>query len=138
MEFQQDDYKYVIQSIGTVCLGARYTYGEMLEDEKVPFKFQAIIQQYLLKNAEKKTSIKDHLRAMTEDELSYMVYEQLKIKLKGLVPTKVVKRNKETVKWESKVITLQEFLGDKKYLLDETFCMEEIQIPKLKLMAFSI
>lgn len=138
MEFQQDDYKYVIQSIGTVCLGARYTYGEMLEDEKVPFKFQAIIQQYLLKNAEKGTSIKDHLRTMTEEELSYMVYEQLKIKLRGLVPTKVVKKNKETVKWESKVITLQEFLGDKKYLLDETFCMEEIQIPKLKLMAFSI
>lgn len=138
MEFQQDDYKYVIQSIGTVCLGARYTYGEMLEDEKVPFKFQAIIQQYLLKNAEKGTSIKDHLRTMTKEELSYMVYEQLKIKLRGLVPTKVVKKNKETVKWESKVITLQEFLGDKKYLLDETFCMEEIQIPKLKLMAFSI
>lgn len=32
------DFKYVLQDFGNLYIGARFTYGEMLENEDIPFK----------------------------------------------------------------------------------------------------
>ena len=34
-----DDYKYVLQDAGTLSLGVKYSYAELMHDEDIPFKF---------------------------------------------------------------------------------------------------
>ena len=38
---QYEDFKYVMQDTGSIFLGARYSYRELLEAEAVPFKLKA-------------------------------------------------------------------------------------------------
>lgn len=42
------DFKYVIQDLTNVYIGARYTYEEMLEDDNVPHKLKEVIVRILL------------------------------------------------------------------------------------------
>ena len=48
---QYEDFKYVIQDVGNLYLGAGFSYEELLVHEMVPFKLRVIISQYVLKEA---------------------------------------------------------------------------------------
>lgn len=55
---EYQDFKYVLQDTRTVSLGVKYTYEELLQDERVPFKFQAVISQYLLRKLLRRQRLK--------------------------------------------------------------------------------
>ena len=42
------DFKYVIQDLTNVYMGAGYTYEEMLEDDNIPHKLKEVIVRILL------------------------------------------------------------------------------------------
>ena len=44
------DFKYILQDLSKTMIGARFTYSELMEQERVPFKFQTIIDRLILKN----------------------------------------------------------------------------------------
>lgn len=79
---QYEDYKYVIQDITHVYVGAKYTYAELLQNDETPFKLRAILSQYMMKEAAPELTIAKHLMLLKETDLSYMVYKQLKAKCK--------------------------------------------------------
>ena len=54
---QDKDFKYVMQDMGAVYLGARYSYAELLEEEMIAFKLKTIISRYILKDVDSSTKI---------------------------------------------------------------------------------
>ena len=42
MKQSYEDYKYVMLDTAFLYLGAKYNYGEIIENEDIPFKFRAV------------------------------------------------------------------------------------------------
>jgi hypothetical protein len=51
------DFKFVIQEFSKTMIGARYTYRELMSAERVPFKFQTIVQRLIIPYADENMMI---------------------------------------------------------------------------------
>ena len=140
VEYQNRDFKYFMQDTGSLYLGAKYTYQEILEDEMVTFKFKSIVEHYLLKDTDPETTLESQFYYMTPEQFSCKTYRQLKGRVK--VCTLVEKKSlfgRAEVKYENKVIKLEELVGmnlaqKKKYGI----VVQELILSKLSLMSFSV
>ena len=140
MEYQDNDFKYYMQDIGSLYFGARYSYEELMAHEMVSFKFKSIIEHYIAKDTQLDTTLESQFYYMTDDLFSYRTYTQLKAKVKIslLVEKKPLLGTKKTV-YQTQVLSLDEFVRmnlaqKKKYGV----IIQEIIISKLALMAFSV
>lgn len=82
MGTENRDYKYFMQDTGSVYLGAKLSYAEILQDEMVNFKYKSIVEHYIFKDTDSETTLESHLYYMTKEQFSYRTYEQLKAKVK--------------------------------------------------------
>ena len=141
MEIQQDnDFKYILQDTGSIYLGARFSYAELLEEEMIAFKLKTIIAQYLLKDVEPDTTLESHFYYMTPDTFSYKTYLELKVKIKVSIPQqKKTFTGKVQTVYKDKIYTLKEFveinLAKKKQM---GIIVREIVFSKLGLMTFTV
>lgn len=140
MEYQYDDFKYFMQDVGTLYLGAYYNYEEIMGNEMVPFKLKSIIEHYIMKDTQADTTLESQFYYMTEQEFSYRTYMQLKAKVKVCmyVEKKALFGKKKAV-YQNKVIPLAEFVQmnlaqKKKYGVK----VQEIILSKLSVMAFCV
>ncbi|MCR4587704.1 MAG: hypothetical protein K5682_04785 [Lachnospiraceae bacterium] len=133
-------YKYVLQDTSRVSLGAKYSYGELLEDTSCPFKFQTIIQHYILKDADPSDTLESVFYYMEKGSFSYKTYYQLKARVKYSRLTEV----KSLLKGRRKVYReytskLEEFvqipLEEKK---EDGIYIQEIILSKLAMMGFTV
>lgn len=137
---QDNDFKYVMQDTGKVYLGARYTFGELLEAEMVPFKLKAIISHYVFKEAEKDTSLESQFYYLEQGTFLYQVFDQLKIKVKVnvLEEKKNIFGKKRSI-YVEKRLSLKELtdmnLARKKM---SGMIIREIIVSKLAMMGFSV
>lgn len=77
-----EDYKYVMADVGNVYLGARYSFGELLQNEDVPFKIRAIVERYILPQSDPETTLESEFYHMTADSFTYRTCRQLKTRVK--------------------------------------------------------
>ena len=135
-----EDFKYVIQDVGSVSLGAKYSYEDMLNEELIPFKLKSIIKYYILKEADKSTTLESEFYYMEQGTFLYEMYHQLKTKVK--VRTQSAKKNifgKEKVIYKEEVVSLKELTGMSLARKKASgLVIVEIIISKLGLMTFSI
>ena len=47
----------MLQDVGRIYIGAKYTYRELMENPEMAFKFKSVIEYYLLKETDPDTSI---------------------------------------------------------------------------------
>lgn len=125
------DFKYVIQDTSFTQLGSRYTYEEMLMSDRVPFKFQSIIQLYILKSADPTFEIGQHILALTEDDFTYNVYRNLKIKVSFCEPKKLGG-------YKVKKLKFDEFKKYQKQNWSDQHVIQDVTISNLALMAFVV
>lgn len=76
------DFKYVIQDLTNVYIGARYTYEEMLEDDNVPHKLKEVIVRILLTEVAPDTTPENHIFYMTPDSASFKACKKMKARFK--------------------------------------------------------
>ncbi len=126
------DYKYVMQDISSTQLGARYTYEDLLSEERVPFKLQSLIRIYVLRETDPQLELGQHVCQLQEGSLVLDVYKQLKMKVRFYEP----KQNGEG--FTSKQMKLEEFVLYAKEHWKENSMVYEIAFSNLALMAFSI
>ena len=130
-----EDYKYVMVDTSYIYLGAKYTYGELIENEDVAFKLRTIFERYIMPELSGDTMLADHFMGISKN-LAYKTYKQLKIKLKVSRP--VMKKSifgKTSKIYVSENVTLDKFLelrGDGEILI------QEIVFSKLALMSFAV
>ena len=137
---QDRDFKYVLQDTGAIYLGARYSYGELLEDDMMAFKLKTIISQYILKDVDASATLESHFYYMTPESFSYQTFRELKVKIKVSLPEE--KRSltgKAKHVYKDKIYTLKELaelnLARKKQI---GLIIREISVSKLGLMSFTV
>ncbi len=142
MEYQENDFKYYMQDVSNLYLGACFQYRELMEHEMVPFKLKSIIEHYIMKDTQidSSTSLESHFYYITPDMFSYKTWQQLKAKVKVcLLVSKKPLFGKEKVVYQSRVIPLDKFaqmnLAQKK---KQGIKIQEISVSKLALMSFSV
>lgn len=134
------DYKYVMGDTSSIYLGGKFTYQEMMDSDEVPFKFQSIIEHYLLKDTDPETSLESQFYYMTPDSFSYRTYLQLKTRVKvcELVEKKSL-FGKVTWAYQQKIYSLKDFaainLAQKKA---RGFVVQEIILSKLAVTFFNV
>ena len=140
MEYQNRDFKYFMQDTGSLYLGAKYTYQEILEDETVTFKFKSIVEHYIMKDTDPETTLESQLYYMTPEQFSYKTYTQLKARVKvSLLVEKRGLLGRGGVKYENKVMKLDEFAGMNLAQKKKSgVVVQELILSKLSLMAFSV
>ncbi len=135
-----EDYKYVMLDTAFLYLGAKYSYGEILENEDIPFKFRAAIERYILPEMDAETTLESHFYHMDSKEFSYKTYRQLKIKVK--VSRLVEKKGffglgKGKKVYRSELIPLDKFVAMPAEEKESNGIMiQEIVVNKLAMMGF--
>lgn len=139
-ETENRDYKYFMQDTGSVYLGAKLSYAEILQDEMVNFKYKSIVEHYILKDTDPETTLESHLYYMTKDQFSYRTYEQLKAKVKiNILEEKKTLLGGKKTGYTTKFMPLATFadmnLAQKKA---KGVVIQELALSKLGLMTFSV
>ncbi len=129
------DFKYIMQDVGSLYIGAKMTYAEMLSWEEVPFKWKAIVNRYLMKENNRDETLPETLCKLDDALFDTEVLKQLKFKIKaGAYEEKHGKRI-----YRSRTYHLAEFRDRAKDAnLWEDLYPEEIVISKLALMAIPV
>ena len=53
-----------------------------MDNDDVPFKFKTILSRYILKEVAGNTTLENHIFYMKKEDMSYMIYKQMKAKFK--------------------------------------------------------
>lgn len=137
---QYEDFKYVMQDVSSLYLGAKFTYEELLKQENVPFKLKAVLNHYVLKEASAETTLESQFYYLEQGSFLYETYRQLKIRVKiQLQQQKKGLFGKSRLTYQEKILSLKELtemnLARKKA---SGVIIQEIIISKLGLMTFSV
>ena len=135
-----EDYKYVMADTGNVYLGAKYSYGELLQNEDVSFKIRAIVERYILPQSDPETTLESEFYYMTSDSFTYRVYRQMKVRVKcsRLVEKKgPFSRGKKKKVYETQILDLETFAGiSPAQKQAQGILVQEIIVNKLAMMLF--
>jgi len=135
-----EDFKYMLQDVSRIYIGAKYTYRELMENPEMNFKFKSVIEYYLLKESAPDTSLESEFYYMKSGSFVYRTYEQLKVKLKiSILVNKKGRKGKEERCYTEKTLSLKEFteipLVQKK---KDGIVVQELILSKLALVSFVI
>lgn len=141
-ESENRDYKYMLQDISTLYLGAKYTYGDLIEERDISFKVKTMVNRLIRPELEKdeidveNLSLASHFYYMEGSGYVYQTYLQLKTKVKfSIMEEKKGFGGKVKKLYTTKVLKLEEFVKmtpeekEKKGVF-----IQEIAMSKLALM----
>lgn len=127
----ENDFKYVLQDFSGITLGARYSYQEIMENERVPFKLQSIVERYILPHiTDPSIEIGRHVLSLSKEDPCYRIYENLKLRVKYFEP-------REKGGFQEKKEKLEGFL-EVAGVWKEDYMIQEITFSNLAVMAFHI
>ncbi len=136
-----NDFRYVMQDMTNVYIGAKYTYDEIMNVDEVPFKLKVILSHYMLKEVAGNTTLENHIFYMKPDDMSYMVYKRMKARFK-LNVFKEDGHGKGKPGYIQKEYKIQDIVeGPEAAMLHEKMnqiFVEEMHITKLGLLSISI
>lgn len=137
-----EDYKYVMGDTGNVYLGAKYAYGELLQNEDVPFKIRAIVERYILPQSDPETTLESEFYYMTSDSFVYRTYRQLKVRVKC---SKLVEKKSFFPGGKKKKVYTTEIMGLEDFVKmtparkqAQGILVQEIIVGKLAMMVFVV
>lgn len=136
---ENNDFKYVMQDFGNIYIGARFTYGEMMTGEDMPFKWKAVIAHYILKDVEEDTTMENHIFFMTEQDFSYQTFRELKAKFKMSVWVPADGKKQKAGHYESREYKIEEIVKSAElHRQMDSIIVEELHLTKLSLMSFAV
>ena len=135
-----EEFKYMLQDVNRIYIGAKYTYRELMEHPETAFKFNSVIEHYLLKDTDPDTSLESDFYYMRPDSFSYRTYEQLKVKCRISVLTEKKGRGSTPERvYREQTLSLQELAAipsaQKK---KDGIVVQEIILSKIALISFVV
>lgn len=139
----ENDFKYAMEDLYRIYLGARNSYRELLESDQVNTRFKVVIRQYLLPLVEENTTLESHLYYMTQGSREYEIYRQLGARVRlsrrmdrrGFSKGFSGRRNADYREEVQKIEELASLSPQEKER--RGYILTELQIPKLKLAGFA-
>lgn len=137
---QYQDYKYMMQDVGTLYLGAKYTYRDLIEVEEIPFKLKMLVERHVKPTVDAETTLESHLYYMDASSFLYQIYCQLKVKVKyNYITTQKTIFGKKKECYKLKTSKIEEFVripaAEKER---QGIVIQEISMSKMSLMTFSL
>lgn len=133
-----NDFKYVLQDFGNYFIGARWTYGEMLTNEDMPFKWKAVVRHYLLKDVSPDTALESHIFFMDETDFAYQTLKELRVRFKMNVWMPADARRRQG-RYESREYKIEEIVRSRElHEKMDTIIVEEMRLSKLALLTFAV
>lgn len=133
-----EDHKYCIQDTGHLYIGTKYTFGELLDEDDILFKFRLLVERYILPEADLEDTLESHLYFLQEKSFLVKIYKQLKVKVKiNIIEEKKTITGKVKSQYITRTITVEELVKmspeekEKKGLV-----VQELLVNKLALAAF--
>lgn len=140
IELNENDYKYVIQDFSNIYIGARFSYGELAENDDAPGRFKDAVYRVFFKEVQPDVTIGEHLMGLKAGSACYLAYSQLRIKIKVTCLTKGKDKKgalKET--YTTKDYSLDEFLKEECIRENpEQYLIQEIYFKKRHLMMMHV
>lgn len=135
-----EDFKYMLQDVNRIYIGAKYTYRELMENPDTAFKFKAVIEHYLLKEMDPDTSLESDLYFMEPESFSYRTYEQLKAKCKiSILVDKRGRHGRRERVYREQILSLRELAAIPVPLKKrDGIVVQELILSKLALVSFVI
>lgn len=133
-----EDYKYCMQDVSTIYIGAKYTFREILDQDTIPFRFQLLVERYLLPEADLEDSLETHLYYLQEKSFLVKIYEQLKGRVKVIIlEEKKSLTGKVKKEYTTKLIPIRQFVKMSVAEKEQAgVVVQELAISKLALMGF--
>ena len=127
------DFKYIVQDMTSIYVGARFTYGELIENEDVPHKLKEVIFRIFLKEVAEDTTPENHVFYLSPESASCGAYKKMKARFRMNVWEPAGKGRKKAG-YVSREYTLEEVLGNRDLMRKkDTTVVEEVRISKLGL-----
>lgn len=133
-----EDYKYSMQDTTSLYVGAKYTLGEILEEENIPFKFRLIVERYILPEADLQDTLETHLYYLKPESFTVKIYKQIKARAKvNVIEEKKSFTGKRRKRYTTRLLSVEQLAAmtpsqkEAKGVVIQELCMS-----KLALMTF--
>lgn len=134
-----NDFKHILQDFGNYYIGARWTYREMMGSDQMPFKWKAVIAHYFSKAVDLDTRMEDHIFFMDEEDFAYQTYKELKARFRMSVWMPADPKRRRGGHYESCEYRIEEIVASRAlHEQMDTIIVQELRLPKLALMNFSV
>ena len=128
------DFKYVIQDMSNIYIGARFSYGELMEEEEVPYKLKKVIFRIYLQEVPEETTPENHIFLLNRDSASYRALRKMKVHFRMSVWDET--KGKKGGAYVNREYGLDEILDDSELQgKRDKIVVEEMRISKLGLAA---
>lgn len=133
-----EDYKYTMQDVGNIYIGAKYTMEEILENENIIFKFRLVTERYILPESDREDTLETHLYYLNKKSFLVQIYKQMKAKVKlNLIEEKKTLGGSVKKQYVTKVMTVEELAGmSVEEKQQKGVVIQELSVSKLALMVF--
>lgn len=133
-----EDYKYCMQDVSSVYIGSKYTFREIRDESTIPFKFQLLVERYILPEADLEDTLETQLYYLQDTSFIVKIYEQLKGRVKiNILEDKKTLTGKVKREYTTKLIPIRQLVEmsveDKE---KAGVVVQELVISKLALMGF--
>ncbi len=132
-----EDYKYIMQDTSNLYVGAKYTFGEILENDELNFKFRLIVEKYILPESSVGDSLETHLYYMEPDSFLVKLYDNLRARIKvNIIEEKKSLFGSTKKKYVTKTFKIHELV--KMSTDDKEKCgmvIQELKVSKLAMLA---
>lgn len=135
-----EDYKYSMQDVGRIYVGCKYTFGELLEEEEIPFKLRLVMERYILPEADPEDTLETHLYYLAPESFLVKIYRQMKARVK----VNLIQEKKslpgfgsgEKMQYVTKTLTVEELVSLQPAQKERQGCViQELSVSKLALAA---
>ena len=134
---ETEDFKYVLQDLTNIYIGAKYSYGELMNLDEVPFKLKTIFSHYMLKEVAEETKIENHISYLEEDSLSFMAYRQMKARFRLSVWHGA--KGPKAAGYRSREYKIEEILSSPRIMEGrDQIIVEEMHLSRLALLGIGI
>ena len=124
-----ENYKYVMQDVAQLYVGAKYSFQELVESEDIPFKFRLVVERYIYSELEKDTTLESYFYYLDNNNMSFRIFKQLKTKVKINIT--------ENNKYITQVVPIEKFAKmSPQEKESQGVVIQEIIVNKLSLMSF--
>ncbi len=134
---QYEDYKYVMQDTYQIYLGSKYTFGEIVENEEIPFKFRLLVERYVYQEVDPSTTLESQIYYLEPKGMVFHTYKHIRMKVKVNVLKE--KRTLKGRKWEytTQILPIEKLAEIPPAKKEEMgMVIQEILCSKLALMTF--
>ena len=134
------DYKYFIDELSKLYIGARYTYGEVLDETDLSARFRQIVSRIFLQHVDPETTIESHLYFLQDDTEDYRALSRIRARARCSVLTEKKRFGGGTERvYREKVFTMGELVSFSPAEKEARgFVIRELIISKPALLSFVV